>query len=328
MCCRYLKEFFSNYEKAVFMSAKRRAILTYIVVCTLSTIAVLFFAFVQYSLVQRHTFILTDYYIPALVGIIFGCLLSRNIILSSHLKKERDLIIEKNKRIRSFTGTIVHDLKNPVSAIMGLTGLLLEKKDELDEKTLTFLDLIYKSSSDILENITLVLDKTKLDGGLRPDLLEVGNPYYTIQSAIDKYLVSALDKSITIERKIDKDLPNVSYDKNALDHIISNLISNAIKYSPPRTQVKIYSELLSDRLKIVVQDQGLGMTDMDLDNIFTEFKTLSARPTGNETSTGLGLSIVKQLVEQIGGDISVKSEGKNKGSTFEVTLIIDQENLK
>ncbi len=151
----------------------------------------------------------------------------------------------------------------------------------------------------------------------------MGNPYYTIHSAIDKYLISALNKSITIEREIGKDLPNVSYDKNALDHIISNLISNAIKYSPPSTQVKIYSELLSDRLKIIVQDQGLGMTDVDLDNVFTEFKTLSARPTGNETSTGLGLSIVKQLVEQIGGDISVKSEGKNKGSTFEVTLIVD-----
>lgn len=307
------------------MSAIRRTVSTYIIVCTLSTVAVLFFAYLQYSMVQDHAFALTDYFIPALVGLIFGLLLSRNMILSRHLKNERDLIIEKNKRIRSFTGTIVHDLKNPVSAIMGLTGLLIQKKDELDEQTLEYLDLIYKSSSDILENITLVLDKTKLDGGLRPDLLEVGNPYYTIQSAIDKYLLAAVEKSITIERKIDKDLPNVSYDKNALDHIISNLISNAIKYSPPKTQVEIYSELLSDRLKIVVQDQGLGMTDVDLENVFTEFKTLSARPTGNETSTGLGLSIVKQLVEQIGGDISVKSEGKHKGSAFEVTLVIEKQ---
>ncbi len=306
------------------MIDKRKAISIYIGVCMLSISAVLFFAFVQYSWIQNSSFFLANYYIPALVGIIFGILFARNRILRSHLKSERDLIVEKNKKIRSFTGTIVHDLKNPVSAIMGLTGLLLEKKEEHNENTLEFLDLIHKSSSDILENITLVLDKTKLDGGLRPDLLEVGNPYFTIQSAIDKYLVSALEKSISIERKIDKDLPNVSYDKNALDHIVSNLVSNAIKYSPPQTQVEIYSELLSDRLKIVVQDQGLGMTDADLENAFTEFKTLSARPTGNETSTGLGLSIVKQLVEQIGGDISVRSEGKNKGSTFEVTLIIDR----
>ncbi len=75
-------------------------------------------------------------------------------------------------------------------------------------------------------------------------------------------------------------------------------------------------------MKIIVQDQGLGMTQEDIDNAFQEFKTLSARPTGIETSTGLGLSIVKQLVDQIGGDISISSEGKNKGSTFELTLHI------
>jgi signal transduction histidine kinase len=92
-----------------------------------------------------------------------------------------------------------------------------------------------------------------------------------------------------------------------------SLISNAIKFSPPTTQVKIYNELLPDRLKVIVQDQGLGMTQDDIDNAFQEFKTLSARPTGIETSTGLGLSIVKQLVDQIGGDITIKSEGKNKG---------------
>lgn len=82
----------------------------------------------QYSLVQNNSFVLANYHIPALVGIIFGSLIARNIILRSHLKNERDLIVEKNKRIRSFTGTIVHDLKNPVSAIMGLPDYSLERK--------------------------------------------------------------------------------------------------------------------------------------------------------------------------------------------------------
>jgi len=216
----------------------------------------------------------------------------------------------------------VHDLKNPVSAIHGFSGILLEKGAKFDEKTNTFLNLIHQSATDILENIGLILDITRLDSGINPDQLEVGNPYFTIQSVIDKHILAALEKSITIQRSIEKDLPDVKYDKNALDHIISNLISNAIKFSPPRTQVNIYNELLSDRLKIIVQDQGLGMTQEDIDNAFQEFKTLSARPTGIETSTGLGLSIVKQLVDQIGGDITIISEGKNKGSTFELTLDI------
>jgi signal transduction histidine kinase len=68
------------------------------------------------------------------LGLIFGFLLSRNIILSRKLKNERDIVLEKNKRIRSFTGTIVHDLKNPVSAIHGLAGIILENEESLDDR--------------------------------------------------------------------------------------------------------------------------------------------------------------------------------------------------
>ncbi len=304
------------------MNKIKTPILIYLLVCTVSVIAVVLFAFTQYHMILGDPFHLVSYIIPILVGLLFGFLLSRNIRLRGKLKNERDIVYEKNKRIRSFTGTIVHDLKNPVSAIHGFSGIIMENGDGFDDKTKTFLNLIHQSATDILENIGLILDKTRLDSGIKPDQLEIGNPYYTIQSVIDKHILSALDKSISIQRSIDKDLPDVKYDKNALDHIISNLISNAIKFSPPSTQVKIYNELLSDRLKIIVQDQGLGMTQDDIDNAFQEFKTLSARPTGVETSTGLGLSIVKQLVDQIGGDITVKSEGKNKGSTFELTLKI------
>ncbi len=302
------------------MNSKMKPILIYLLICFTSALVVVIFAFFQYELILQDDFELKNYIIPVVVGIVFGSILSRNMILSRKLKVERDIIVEKNKRIRTFTGTMVHDLKNPVSAILGLVEIIIEKGDNISEETLTFLTLIKQSSSDILENITLVLDKTRLEVGIKPDQLEVGNPYYTLQSVIDKHILTALEKSISIQRDIDKDLPDVKYDKNALDHIISNLISNAIKFSPPSTQVNIYNELLSDRLKIIVQDQGLGMTQEDIDNAFTEFKTLSARPTGHESSSGLGLSIVKQLVEQIGGDISIRSEGKNKGASFEVTL--------
>lgn len=307
------------------MNKIKSPLLIYFITCIGSALAVAMFAVIQYHLILGDPFHSINYIIPVSVGLIFGFLLSRNIILRKKLKNERDLVYQKNKRIRSFTGTIVHDLKNPVSAIHGFSAILLEKGDSFDEKSNTFLSLIHQSATDILENIGLILDKTRLDSGIKPDQLEVGNPYFTIQSVIDKHIISALEKSITIQRSIDKDLPDVKYDKNALDHIISNLISNAIKFSPPSTQVNIYNELLSDRLKIIVQDEGLGMTEEDIDNAFQEFKTLSARPTGVETSTGLGLSIVKQLVDQIGGDITVKSEGKNKGSTFELTLNIDSQ---
>ena len=299
-----------------------RSFLVYIIACSISIFVVCIFAYVQYHLVLDLTLNITNYYIPFIVGLIFGFLIARNLILVHQIKKERDIIIEKNSKIRSFTSTIVHDLKSPVAAIHSLTELILEGEIDCNDETKEYINMIQSSSADILENITLILDKTKMESGIEPDHMEIGNPYYTIQSVIDKYVVTALQKSISIQRLIDKNLPDVEYDKNALDHILYNLISNAIKYSPAHTQVKIYSELLTDRLKIVVEDQGLGMTEEDISNAFDEFKTLSARPTGNETSTGLGLAIVKQLLEQLGGSIKIKSEGKDKGSSFEFTLKI------
>ncbi len=297
----------------------------YLLFNAISATLVVGFAYVQYNIVLKTTDHWFDYIIPCIVGFIFGTLISRNQLLVKSLKKERNTVLEKNKKIHLYVGTIVHDLKNPVSAIHGLSNLLCEKSESLEENQKKYLSLIRRSSSDILENIGLILDRTKLESGVKPDQLEIGNPYYTIQSTIDKYLIEAIHKSITIQAVIDKNLPNVEYDKKYLDRIISNLISNAIKYSPPHTQVDIYTELLADRLKLIVKDEGLGMSEEDLSNAFQDFKRLSAQPTGDETSTGLGLSIVKQLVEQLGGEIIAESEGKNKGSSFQVTLKISRD---
>ena len=162
------------------MNKIKSPLLIYLIVCLASAFAVALFAVIQYHLILGDPFNTINYIIPVSVGLIFGFLLSRNIILRRKLKSERDLVYQKNKRIRSFTGTIVHDLKNPVSAIHGFSGILLEKGDTFEEKTKTFLNLIHQSATDILENIGLILDKTRLDSGIKPDQLEVGNPYYTI----------------------------------------------------------------------------------------------------------------------------------------------------
>lgn len=180
--------------------------------------------------------------------------------------------------------------------------------------------MINVSASSILENIALILDNTKLEKGIGPDHIENGNPYYTINSAIDKHLVLAIQKSISIQRPIDKNLPEVQYDKDILVRVVSNLISNAIKYSPQNTRIKIYTELFADRLDLVVKDDGLGMTEEDHSHLFEEFGKLSARPTAGEASSGLGLSIAMKLAKQIVGDIIAESPGKNQGSTFRIGL--------
>lgn len=305
---------------------KKGVLYSYLINNLICAVTVTFFAFLQYTFLQKHSFNPVDYIIPIVVGLIFGSLITRNRILLGKLKVEQDLVLEKNKKIHSYVGTIVHDLKSPLSAISSLLDLFGEDAESMNEDQKHFLDLMKQSASSMLENIALILDNTRLEAGVKPDHLEVGNPYYTIQSTIDKYLVEAINKSISIQRIIDKNLPEIQYDKNTLDRILSNLISNAIKYSQPNTQVKIYTELLSDRLNLIVKDQGLGMTEDDLQKVFQEFTKLSAQPTGAESSTGLGLSIAKKLVNQMGGEIVAKSEGKNKGSAFEIKLKIANNN--
>lgn len=288
-----------------------------IVLCILVVIA---FAVIQYHFIQGIAFHLANYIIPALVGAGFGFLIAHYKILEIKYLREKDQVVKKNQKIHMYVGTIVHDLKAPISAVYSIIDLLQTREDLNTEESREFLDLMKSSSESMLENIQLILDNTKFESGNMKAHLEKGNPYFTINSTIDKHLILAIKKSITIQRIIDRNLPDVEYDKEILDRALSNLISNSIKYSPAQTQIKIYSELLSGKLNLVVKDQGQGFTEEDMKNLFGEFMTLSAKPTGGEISTGLGLSVAKKLVEEMGGTIWVESEGQGLGSTFKIAL--------
>ncbi|RMH73484.1 MAG: ATP-binding protein [Gemmatimonadetes bacterium] len=109
-------------------------------------------------------------------------------------------------------------------------------------------------------------------------------------------------------------------DENALERILDNIISNAIKYSSNDTAITLRLSQTEKRVIVSISDQGLGLTETDKANLFQKFTRLSAKPTGGEHSTGLGLSIVKKLVEAMNGKVWAESEGKNKGSTFFVEL--------
>lgn len=298
----------------------------YAVNIALYSFLVCFCAFIEYRIVEYEPFHYKQYIIPLIVGVLFGYLTTVNRRLFHRLKAEKKEVQEKNKQIHSYVGTIVHDLKSPVNTISGLANLCLKTSKDLSEEQKMYLNFIQQSSNSMLENIAMLLDNSRIETGNRLEHLEIGNPYYTIQSTIDKYLIEALNKSISIQRIIDKNLPFVAYDKDLLDRILSNLISNAIKYSPPNTQIKIFTEVLAERLSIKVKDEGLGMTEDDLGKVFQEYKKLSARPTAQESSTGLGLSITKKLIQELGGEIVARSEGKNKGTEFEFTLNIKDAN--
>jgi signal transduction histidine kinase len=109
-------------------------------------------------------------------------------------------------------------------------------------------------------------------------------------------------------------------DHDRLAEAVDNLVSNAIKYSPNGAEIEVKVGHAKNKASIKVKDQGPGLTREDLSRLFGRFQRLSAQPTGGESSTGLGLSIAKRIVELHGGTIEATSEGAGKGAAFEVIL--------
>jgi signal transduction histidine kinase len=145
-----------------------------------------------------------------------------------------------------------------------------------------------------------------------------------VDSVILGNIVQANMKSQKLNFKYDSD-PIINADPIKIGEAIDNLVSNAIKYSPKDTTIEINVGVKSDKAIFAVKDQGPGLTDEEQKRVFEKFAKLSARPTGGETSTGLGLSICKKLIELHGGKIYAESEGLGKGSTFRVELPLADE---
>ena len=132
----------------------------------------------------------------------------------------------------------------------------------------------------------------------------------------------AKTKSIDLKLTLKEPMPSVSFDAERISQVVTNLVSNAIKYSHPETTVTLSATTSGSRLQISVTDQGQGIPEDELPNLFKDFGRTSVKPTGGERSIGLGLAIVRRLVEAHGGRVWVRSE-VGQGSTFCFSLPID-----
>lgn len=213
----------------------------------------------------------------------------------------------------------VHDLKAPLGNIELILAELLNQhlaKDDYEE-----LVGIARQSVGIMRNLVedmlTVAMLTQPEFNPPKDHLSL-TPYLKRLAA--NFKPSADKKSIDIHVDIPEGLPSIFADPAQIQQLIYNLLSNAIKYTPQGGDVYISSFCNDATVTIQVRDTGLGMTEDDIANAFQEFQRLSARPTGGETSTGLGLYIVKKVVELNGGTIHAESDGLGKGTVFTVNL--------
>jgi signal transduction histidine kinase len=226
---------------------------------------------------------------------------------------------QANRLKTELLGIAAHDLKNPLQAIMGFAALIKEGSLATPEEVNEFASLIENSSQRMFSIITDLLQTAALGAGkLELELVEAdisaivqevaANNWHQAESKGQRLIVSAPKGCL------------VKIDTNRMSEVLDNLISNAIKYSPRKKNIWITARKDNDTVRVEVKDEGQGLSEKDLILLFGRFQRLSAKPTGGESSTGLGLSIVKELVERHGGKVWAASEGKDKGSRFVVEL--------
>jgi signal transduction histidine kinase len=229
-----------------------------------------------------------------------------------------------NEQKNQFLGMAAHDLRSPLSAIMSYSEFLEEEAGpQLSQEHREFITTIKESSHFMLGLINDLLDVTQFESGklkmeLRAvDLLEV------VRRNLALNLVLAGKKQIRVALHDGPPLPPLQLDRGKIEQVLNNLLSNAIKFSHVGTEVSVLLGREDRHAVLTITDQGQGIPEEDLHKLFKPFSRTRVRSTGGESSTGLGLSIVRRIVEGHGGSVGVKSQ-VGTGTSFCVRLPFDQ----
>jgi len=249
--------------------------------------------------------------------------------MNDEIQEQRDDLKRMNKTKDKFFSIIAHDLKNPFNSIKGFTELMIENNNEYDnEKRLKFLKIVKDSTNkaSILLNNLLIWANTQ-SGNLTytPQKIELVRHVLEVVSLLE---IQAIKKEIDIYNNIDHNL-SVRADLNMLNTILRNLISNAIKFTNQKGEIKILSEVHKGMVQITIKDNGIGMSQEVVENLFSIDVKNTNVGTANEQGSGLGLVLCKDFVEKHGGEIRVNSV-VNEGTEFIFTIplwIDDSEEL-
>lgn len=234
------------------------------------------------------------------------------------LHHQNDELAALNTEKNEIMGIVSHDLKNPIGAVRGYAELIRSGVFEGDE-VLDAAEHITQVSNRMMELVKNLLDINLLEsGGLQLNILNF-DVAPLVEAAITQYRTPAEAKSITLHFSNEAAKSIISADERAMMQVLDNLVSNAVKYSPHGKNVFARLKSSNEAVRVEIQDEGQGISPEDMKKMFGKFQRLSAQPTGGEHSTGLGLSIVKKMVEAMNGKVWCESE-LGKGAMFIVEL--------
>lgn len=243
---------------------------------------------------------------------------------NTELEHQR-LQVEAANRLKSeFLSNMSHELRTPLNSIMALSRVLISQaKSKLNEEENDYLVIVERNGKRLLELINDILDLSKIEAGklvLVPQIISVSRLLRILK---DNMRPISKDKGLYINLKIPEQLPDVVTDESRLHQVLTNIMSNAIKFTQTGG-IEITANHSDDHIQVFIKDTGIGIHQEVLPYIFDEFRQVDGSMSRQFEGTGLGLAIAKKIMEILGGSISVESEF-GKGSLFTLSLPINNE---
>lgn len=256
------------------------------------------------------------------VFVVLATAYRRNRRSSLLLAQQNEQLADLNREKDSLVNIVAHDLKSPLSkvkalsAMLGMAGPLTEKQ----QQALTMMSKVVTDGERLIQDLLDISQAESTDVALN---YENGEANALIADWMAPHKENAARKRIALEfHPHDHPIP-IRSELSYLSRIFDNLLSNALKYTPSDQKVEVTSAIVGQKLHISVRDQGPGISQEDQEKMFKKFQRLSARPTGGESSTGLGLSIIKTLSQRLHGDVQVESK-LGEGSKFTLIVPLDE----
>ncbi len=239
-------------------------------------------------------------------------------------KMAESLIREQNERLKEldrmkseFLATAAHELRTPLTSILGFSEILVERKLD-EEKRTRFLETINKEARDLADIVDDLLDVSSIEAGTGFEIRKAPIDFKEVLLKSINLIKGQTDQH-TFKVNIPDDLPEIEADKNRMYQVMENLLNNAVKFTPEGGEVTVSIEGGRDELKISVADGGIGIPEEDLPHVFDRFYRASNAARAAIRGTGLGLGIVKYIVESHAGRVLAQSK-PGRGSTFSFTL--------
>lgn len=235
------------------------------------------------------------------------------------IKEQNKKIIEADKVKTKFLSNVSHELRSPLNSIIGFSDILVsEIYGKLDEKQLEYIKDIQVAGIHLLGMVNEILDISKIESHTIKLNKTKFNLFLCVNEVLNILKPLYSEKNINIQNLVDENI-EVFADYQKLQQIFFNLLSNAIKFTREEGEIKVFAKLSTKNIMISVADNGIGIAKENHKRIFKKFEQIASNEGGSTNSTGLGLTITKELVKLHGGTITLESE-LNEGAEFKIKL--------